>query len=110
VKKLIVLATALVALAVGTAAGVALSSTANPKLVVSCEGKSCSVQLPGAVLDEMNRTMTKTMADATASEKADEHAFLKDLGKLFEQPTTQHDHTVEDSDAELVQEFKKLFR
>jgi hypothetical protein len=52
--KLIVLAAAGVALAIGAAVGLALSSTANAKLVVSCEGSSCSVQLPGAILDEMN--------------------------------------------------------
>ena len=108
-KKLIVLATAVVALAIGTAVGLALSSAANPKVVVTCEGRSCSVQLPGAVLDEMNRTMTKTMAEASAAEKADQQAFLKELGKIFEEPTSQHDATAEGSDAEFIREVKRLF-
>ena len=41
-KKLIVLATAIVALAVGTATVVTLSSAANPKLVVSCEATAAA--------------------------------------------------------------------
>jgi hypothetical protein len=106
--KLIVLAAAGVGLAIGAAVGLALSSTANPKLVVSCEGSSCSVQLPGAVLDEMNQTKTNTVAKATKSEKSDKQTFLKEVGKLFERPPTQHDSTVEDSGAELV--FKRLFQ
>ena len=64
-KKLIIVASTVVALGIGTAAGLALSTTANPKLTVSCEGNSCSVQLPGAVLEEMNRTMTKTASQAS---------------------------------------------
>ena len=51
-KKLIIVASTVVALGIGTVAGLALSTTANPKLTVSCEGNSCSVQLPGPVLDE----------------------------------------------------------
>ena len=109
-KKLIVLATVVTALGVGTATGLTLSSAANPKLVVSCEGNSCSVQLPGAVLEEMNRTMTKTASQASESEQADEQASLKELGKLFEQPPTQHDATVEDPEAKLIREVEKLFQ
>ena len=74
-KRVIVSATAVVALAIGTVAGLALSSTVNPKLVVSCEAKSCSVQLPGAALNEMNETMIRTMSQAAESEKASEQAF-----------------------------------
>jgi hypothetical protein len=88
VKKLIVLATAVAALAVGAATVVTLSSAANPKLVVSCEGNSCSVQLPGALLDEMNQTMTKSLSEPAESETADERAFLKGLGQPFGQPPT----------------------
>ena len=110
-KRVIVSATAVVALAIGTVAGLALSSTVNPKLVVSCEAKSCSVQLPGAALNEMNETMIRTMSQAAESEKASEQAFLKELNnKLFEQAPAQHDATTEDSDAEFVQEIKKFFQ
>jgi hypothetical protein len=111
VKKLILVGTAVVALAIGTVGGLALSTMANPKLVVSCEARSCSVQLPGPVLDEMNKTMTKSMSQATESEKAQEEAFLKEFGKLFEQPPAQHDAASKDKDsgAEFVREFKKLF-
>jgi hypothetical protein len=113
-KKVVIVATAVVALGIGTVAGLALSTTANPKLTVSCEASSCSVQVPGAVLDEMNRTMTKTMGEGTASGKADEQAFLKELDKeldkVFEQPATQRDSPVEDPDAGLIREFKKLFQ
>ena len=109
-KKLIIVASTVVALGIGTMAGLALSTTANPKLTVSCEGNSCSVQLPGAVLDEMNRTMTKTAEEAIKSEKADEQAFLKELNKLFEQPPTKHDATVEDPEAKFIREVEKLFQ
>ena len=109
-KKLIIVASTVVALGIGTAAGLALSTTANPKLTVSCEGNSCSVQLPGAVLEEMNRTMTKTASQASELEQADEQASLKELGKLFEQPPTQHDATVEDPEAKLIREVEKLFQ
>ena len=71
-KKLIVLATVVTALGVGTATGLILSSAANPKLVVSCEDKSCNVQLPGALLDEMNRTMTKSVSEPAELQTADE--------------------------------------
>jgi hypothetical protein len=97
-KKLIVLATVAVALAVGTATVLTLSSAANPKLVVSCEGNSCSVQLPGALLDEMNRTMTKSLSEPAESKTA---------GKP---PATQHQATVEDPDAELLREVEKFFK
>src|SRR5580704_9465664 len=109
-KKLIVLATAVAALAIGTATVFTLSNAANPKLVVSCEGNSCSVQLPGALLDEMNRTMTKSLSEPAESETADERAFLKGLGQLFGQTPTQHDATVEDPDANLLREVEKIFR
>ncbi len=104
-KKLIIVASTVVALGIGAAAGLALSTTANPKLTVSCEGNSCSVQLPGAVLE-----MTKTASQASESEQADEQASLKELGKLFEQPPTQHDATVEDPEAKLIREVEKLFQ
>jgi hypothetical protein len=107
-KKLIIVASTVVALGIGTAAGLALSTTANPKLTVSCEGNSCSVQLP--VLEEMNRTMTKTASQASESEQADEQASLKELGKLFEQPPTQHDATVEDPEVKFIREVEKLFQ
>ena len=97
-KKLIVLVTAVVALAVGTATVLTLSSAANPKLVVSCEGNSCSVQLPGALLDEMNRTMTKSLSEPAESKTA---------GKP---PATQREATVEDPDAELLREVEKFFK
>jgi len=109
-KKLIVLATAVVALGVGTVVGLALSSTANPKLTVACEANSCSVTLPGAVLNEINRTMAKTTEEGAKSGKADEQAFFNDLDKVIEQPSTQRDAAAEDSDAEFVRELKKLFQ
>jgi hypothetical protein len=109
-KKLIIVASTVVALGIGTVAGSVISTAANPKLTVSCEGNSCSVTLPGAVLNEMNQTMTKTMEEATKSDKADEQAFFKEVDKLFEQPSSQRDATVEDPDAGLVREFKKLFQ
>ena len=109
-KKVVVLTTAIVALAIGTAAGLTLASTINAKLVVSCEGNSCSVQLPGVLLDEMNTTMKKTMGQVGASEEADEQAFLKELSKLVEQPTVKHDATAADPGAELVREVRKLFQ
>ena len=108
-KKLIVLAAAIVALAVGTATVLTLSSAANPKLVVSCEGNSCSVQLPGALLDEMNRTMTKSLSEPAESETADERAFLTGLDQLFGQQPTRQDATVEDPDAALLREVEKIF-
>jgi hypothetical protein len=109
-KKLIVLATVVTALGVGTATGLTLSSAANPKLVVSCEGNSCSVQLPGALLDEMNRTMTKSVSEPAESQTADERTFLKGLGQLFGQQPTQGDATVEDPDADLLREVEKIFK
>jgi hypothetical protein len=109
-KKVIVLATAVIALAIGTAVGLTLASTTNAKVVMSCEGNSCSVKLPGVLLNEMNTTMTKTMGQFSASEEADEQAFLKELSKLFEHPTAKHDGTTADRDAELVREVRKLFR
>ena len=108
-KKLIIVASTVVTLGIGTAAGLALSTTANPKLTVSCEGNSCSVQLPGAVLEEMNRTMTKTASQASDGSSG-RTSILKELGKLFEQPPTQHDATVEDPEAKLIREVEKLFQ
>jgi hypothetical protein len=109
-KKLIVVATAVGALAVGTAAGLTLYSTANPKVAVSCEGNSCSVQLPGALLDEMNRTVAKSLPEPAEAGKADGQAFLKELGRLFEQPPTEHDSKLEDSEADMVREVEKIFQ
>ena len=109
-KRLIVFGIGVVALGIGTVAGLALSTTANPKLTVSCEASSCSVTLPGAVLNEMNRTMTKTGEEATKSGKTEEETFLKELNKAFEQPSSQPDGTAEDRDAELIREFRKLFQ
>jgi hypothetical protein len=97
-----------VALVVGAGVGLALSSVGNPKLVVSCEGNSCSVQVPGVMLDEVNKTMAKTLADTTRSEDVDEQALLKEVNKLFDGTASEHDAT-EDSDAVLAQKFEKLF-
>jgi hypothetical protein len=94
----IVLAAAIAALAVGAATVLTLSSAANPKIVVSCGGNSCSVKLPGALLDEMNRTMTKSLSEPAESKTA---------GKP---PATQHQATVEDPDAELLREVEKFFK
>jgi hypothetical protein len=109
-NKVVVSAATVAALAIGTAAGLALSSTTNLRVVVSCEGNSCSVQLPGVVLDEMNRTMTKTMTEESESEKADEQAVLREMRKVFGETTVQHDVTVEDSDAVLARQVRKLFQ
>ena len=54
--------------------------------------------------------MTKTASQASESEQADEKASLKELGKLFEQPPTQHDATVEDPEAKVIREVEKLFQ
>ena len=77
---------------------------------MSCEGRSCSVALPGAVLNEMNQTMTKTAEEAAKSGKMDEQAFLKEVDKMFGEPSTQRDSTAEDPDAGLIRELKKLFQ
>ena len=90
-KKLIIVASTVVALGIGTAAGLALSTTANPKLTVSCEGNSCSVQLPGAVLEEMNRTMTKTASQASDGTSG-RTSIPQRAGQVIRATAEQHDH------------------
>jgi hypothetical protein len=98
VKKLILVGTAVVALAIGTVGGLALSNLTNPKITMSCEANSCSVQLPGALLDEMNRTMSKRLSEPVETKTAGKSA------------TTQHEAIAEDPDAELLRELEKFFK
>jgi hypothetical protein len=104
----LVVATA-VALAVGAGAGLVLLSAANPTLVVSCKADGCSVEVPAAVLDEVNRTMAKTVADTGGSDSMDEQALLKEVDRFFDGAASEHGVT-EESDAVRARKFRKLFQ
>jgi hypothetical protein len=109
-KKFIVLIGVVIALAAGTVTVLAVSHAANPKFTVSCEGNSCSVQVPGAVLNEMNKTMSNSLSGTDETETAEEQAFFKGLSQLFEEPAKQHDTTTKDTTPDFFQTLGKLFQ
>lgn len=109
-RKLFVLIGVVFALAAGTVTVLAVSHAANPKFTVSCEGNSCSVQVPGAVLNEMNKTMSKSLSGADESETAEEQAFFKGLSQLFEQPAPQHEAATKDPATDFFQTLGRLFQ